>query len=135
MTNMPIDWNALIQLVVVLGSVIYFIARLDATTKANQAFYQKCLENLHEIIDNKFLYLENTMNEKFNGVSERFHGIKHDISRLEHKQEESNRIKERLAIVEVNVQKLAEINMVRRSTDENRIVRRSDIPDNEVIND
>ena len=40
------------------------------------------------------------MDEKFNGVSERFHGIKSDINRLEHKQEESNKIKERLAVAE-----------------------------------
>lgn len=101
-----IDWNLVIQLILVMGSVIFFIAKLDTTTRANQAFYEQCITNLRDIIDSKFSALEITMNEKFNGVSERFHGIKHDISRLEHKQEESNRIKERLAVVESHVNDL-----------------------------
>lgn len=100
------DANSIIQLLILLGSIIFFIAKLDSTTKMNRQFYEKCLNNLHEVIDGKFTALESTMNEKFNGVSERFHGIKHDISRLEHKQEESNRIKERLAIVENQVHEL-----------------------------
>lgn len=101
-----IDWNLWIQLALVMGSIIFFIAKLDTTSKSNQAFYNQCIDNLREVIDGKFTALENTMNEKFNGVSERFHGIKHDISRLEHKQEESNRIKERLAIVESHVNEI-----------------------------
>lgn len=100
------DINSIIQILVLLGSIIFFMAKLDATTKINRQFYEKCLENLHEVIDGKFTAFESMMNEKFNGVSERFHGIKHDISRLEHKQEESNRIKERLAIVESQVHEL-----------------------------
>lgn len=101
------DFNSLLQILTLLVAVVFFIAKLDATTKVNRQFYEKCLENLHEVIDGKFIALESTMNEKFNGVSERFHSIKHDISRLEHKQEESNRIKERLAIVESQVHELS----------------------------
>ena len=66
----------------------------------------------HENIDNKFIYLEKNMDEKFNGVGERFHGIKVDISRLEHKQEESNKIKERLAVAEQAIKEItAKLNM------------------------
>ena len=102
------DWNAIIQLVILVGSIIFFMGKLDSTAKANHKFYESCINNLHEILNGKFKGLENTMNEKFNGVSERFHSIKHDISRLEHKQEESNRIKERLAVAE---QKLSDLSI------------------------
>lgn len=119
-----LDWNAIIQLVVLVGSIIFFMGKLDSTTKANHKFYESCIDNLHEILNGKFNGLENTMNEKFNGVSERFHSIKHDISRLEHKQEESNRIKERLAVAE---QKLSDLALaynsiyVKRQSDVNNI--------------
>lgn len=107
-----IDYAAIINLVCVVGSIIYFVAKLDATTRASKEFYEKSLQSLHENLDNKFIYLEKNMDEKFNGVSERFHGIRADINRLEHKQEESNKIKERLAVAEQAIKEItAKLNM------------------------
>lgn len=100
MTNLGIDAAFILNLVIVLSSIIFFVARLEATSKANKEFYERSLQALRENLNNKFSYLEKNMDEKFNGVSERFHGIKSDINRLEHKQEESNKIKERLAVAE-----------------------------------
>lgn len=97
---MDLDFNAIVNIVCVVGSVIFFIAKLDAMTKANREFYENTINQLHENMSDKFTYLERNMTEKFNSVNERFSTIKSDITRLEHKQEESNRIKERLAILE-----------------------------------
>ena len=95
-----IDAAFILNFMVVAGSIIYFVTKLEASSKANKEFYERSMQALRENLDNKFAYLEKNMDEKFNGVSERFHGIKSDISRLEHKQEESNKIKERLAVAE-----------------------------------
>ena len=97
---MNIDIAAIVNLVCVAGSIIYFVAKLEATTRTNKEFYEKSMQNLHDNLDNKFVFLEKNIDEKFNGVSERFYGIRADINRLEHKQEESNKIKERLAVAE-----------------------------------
>lgn len=104
---MNLDVVTIINIGCVIASVVFFMARLEATTKANQAFYKNCLEELHTNIDNKFTFLEKNIDEKFAGVNERFHNIKSDIDRLEKKQEESNKIKERLAIVEYAVKDIS----------------------------
>lgn len=107
-----IDAAFILNFLVVGGSVIYFVAKLDSNSRANKEFYERSMQSLHENLDNKFIYLEKNMDEKFNGVSERFHGIKSDISRLEHKQEESNKIKERLAVAEQAIKEItAKLNM------------------------
>ena len=107
-----IDAAFILNFVVVAGSIIYFVSKLEATTRANKEFYEQSIRSLHENLDNKFIYLERNIDEKFNGVSERFHGIKSDISRLEHKQEESNKIKERLAVAEQAIKEItAKLNM------------------------
>lgn len=95
-----IDAAFILNIVILAGSIIYFVAKLEATSKANKEFYERSIAALRENLNNKFAYLEKTIDEKFHGVSERFHGITVDINRLEHKQEESNKIKERLAVAE-----------------------------------
>ena len=94
------DINAILNVVCVAASVIFFIAKLDAMTKSNREFYESTINNLHENMNDKFMFLETNMSEKFSSVNSRFETIKEDIQRLEHKQAESNKIKERLAIVE-----------------------------------
>ena len=102
-----IDAAFILNFVIVAGSIIYFVSKLEATTRANKEFYEQSIRSLHENLDNKFIYLERNIDEKFNGVSERFHGI-----RLEHKQEESNKIKERLAVAEQAIKEItAKLNM------------------------
>ena len=107
-----IDAAFLLNLVVVAGSIIYFVAKLETNSRVNKEFYERSMQALRENLNNKFSYLEKNMDEKFNGVNERFHGIKSDISRLEHKQEESNKIKERLAVAEQAIKEIsAKLNM------------------------
>lgn len=98
-----IDINLLINMVSVIASICFFIAKLDAMTKANRQFYETTIENLHENINEKFDFLDSNMNEKFRLVDERFMNVADHVHRLEHKQEESNKVKERLAIVEYTV--------------------------------
>ena len=105
---MNLDINVIINLACVLGSVCYFIARLDAMTKANRQFYEATISNLHDNISQKFKYLESNITEKFRVVDERFSNITEHVNRLERKQEESNRVKERLAIVEHTMRALLE---------------------------
>ena len=102
-----IDAAFLLNLVVVAGSIIYFVAKLETNSRTNKEFYERSMQALRENLNNKFTYLERNIDEKFNGVSERFHGIKSDISRLEHKQEESNKIKERLAVAEQSIKEIS----------------------------
>lgn len=103
---MNLDINVLINLACVIASVCFFIAKLDAMTKANREFYETTIASLHENISQKFSYLEGTIQEKFKVVDERFKNITEDVKRLEQKQLESNRIKERLAIIEHTVKML-----------------------------
>lgn len=102
-----VDATFILNLLVVGGSIVYFVAKLESTSKTNKEFFERSIQALRENIGNKFLYLEKNMDEKFNGVNERFHGIKSDINRLEHKQEESNRIKERLAVAEQAIKEIS----------------------------
>ena len=102
-----IDAAFVLNLLVVGGSIIYFVARLESASKSNKEFFFFFIYSLRENLNNKFSFLEKNMDEKFNGVSERFHGIKSDINRLEHKQEESNKIKERLAVAEQAIKEIS----------------------------
>ena len=97
---MNLDLNAYINLACVVVSVCFFVAKLDAMTKSNRQFYETTIANLHENINAKFAYLEGNITEKFRVVDERFTNITDHVHRLERKQEESNQIKERLAVVE-----------------------------------
>lgn len=103
---MNIDINVLINLACIIASICFFIAKLDAMTKANRQFYETTIANLHENISQKFAYLEGNITEKFRVVDERFTNITDHVNRLEIKQTESNKIKERLAIMEHTVRML-----------------------------
>ena len=103
---MNIDINVLINLACIIVSICFFIAKLDAMTKANRQFYETTTANLHENISQKFAYLEGNITEKFRVVDERFSNITDHVNRLEVKQTESNKIKERLAIMEHTVRML-----------------------------
>ena len=105
---MNIDINVLINLACIIISICFFIAKLDAMTKANRQFYETTIANLHENISQKFAYLEGNITEKFRVVDERFSNITDHVNRLEVKQTESNKIKERLAIMEHTVKALIE---------------------------
>ena len=103
---MNIDINVLINLACIIISICFFIAKLDAMTKANRQFYETTIANLHENISQKFAYLEGNITEKFRVVDERFSNVTDHVNRLEVKQTESNKIKERLAIMEHTVRML-----------------------------
>ena len=103
---MNIDINVLINLACIIISICFFIAKLDAMPKANRQFYETTIANLHENISQKFAYLEGNITEKFRVVDERFANITDHVNRLEVKQTESNKIKERLAIMEHTVRML-----------------------------
>ena len=103
---MNIDINVLINLACIIVSICFFIAKLDAMTKANRQFYETTIANLHENISQKFAYLEGNITEKFRVVDERFANITDHVNRREVKQTESNKIKERLAIMEHTIHML-----------------------------
>ena len=105
---MNIDINVLINLACIIISICFFIAKLDAMTTANRQFYETTIANLHENISQKFAYLEGNITEKFRVVDERFANITDHVNRLERKQEESNRVRERLAVMEHTVKALIE---------------------------
>lgn len=92
MTNIPniMMWINLVGVVVsilaVIGSAIYFISSMKAYSESTRLLLTSECNHIKEIIDN---------NRK---------ELKEDIARLEKKQEESNKIKERLAKVESFVQ-------------------------------
>ncbi len=103
---MNLDINVIINLVCVIVSVCFFLAKLDALTKANKQFYETAIENLHNNISEKFAFLESNIAEKFHVVDERFNNITDHIKMLEKKQEESNRVRERLVVVEHTIRAL-----------------------------
>lgn len=111
---MNFDVNVLINLACVIASICFFIAKLDAMTKVNRQFYETTIANLHENISQKFAYLESNITEKFCTVDEKFANISDHINKLERKQEESNRIKERLAVTEHIVRMLMGANDLRK---------------------
>jgi Tfp pilus assembly protein PilN len=92
LTNIPniMMWINLVGVVVsilaVIGSAIYFISSMKAYSESTRLLLTSECNHIKEIIDN---------NRK---------ELKEDIARLEKKQEESNKIKERLAKVESFVQ-------------------------------
>lgn len=72
-----------IELLMFIGAIIFFAARLENNNKSNK-----------ELISAELKHVINLMELNHNNLRE-------DISRLERKQEESNKIKERLAMQEV----------------------------------
>lgn len=81
----------LIELLVFIGGIAFFGAELKSSSKAHQ-----------ELLNTEIAHVINLMN--VNHVN-----LKEDIERLEKKQEESNKIKERLAMQEVLVADLQEM--------------------------
>lgn len=74
-----------VELLIFIGSIIFFVARLDDNAKANK-----------EIINQEISHIIKLMEVNYQNIKE-------DISKLERKQEQSNRIKERLAMQEALV--------------------------------
>jgi hypothetical protein len=72
-----------IELLMFIGAIIFFAARLENNNKSNK-----------ELISAELKHVINLMEINHNNLRE-------DIGRLERKQEESNKIKERLAMQEV----------------------------------
>ena len=72
-----------IELLMFIGTIIFFAARLENNNKSNK-----------ELISAELKHVINLMEINHNNLRE-------DIGRLERKQEESNKIKERLAMQEV----------------------------------
>ena len=66
-----------------IGGIAFFASKLEATSRANK-----------ELLNTELKHVINIMELNHRNLSE-------DISRLEKKQEESNKIKERLAMQEV----------------------------------
>lgn len=78
--------GVVVSILAVIGSAIYFISSMKAYSESTRLLLTSECNHIKEIIDN---------NRK---------ELKEDIARLEKKQEESNKIKERLAKVESFVQ-------------------------------
>jgi hypothetical protein len=72
-----------IELLMFIGAIIFFAARVENNNKSNK-----------ELISAELKHVINLMEINHNNLRE-------DIGRLERKQEESNKIKERLAMQEV----------------------------------
>lgn len=81
----------IIELLVFIGCIIFFAARLEGATKINK-----------EIISSEISHVLKLMEINHQN-------LKDDISRLEKKQEESNKIKERLATQEALVAEIQTI--------------------------
>lgn len=75
----------LVDVLLFLGGIVFFVAKLEASTKASRDLFNNELNHITKMME---------LNHK---------NLREDISRLERKQEESNRIKERLAMQEVMV--------------------------------
>lgn len=81
----------LVELLVFIGGIIFFVARLEGATRINK-----------EIISSELSHVLKLMEVNHQN-------LKDDISRLEKKQEESNKIKERLATQEALVAEMQSI--------------------------
>ena len=81
----------LVELLIFIGGIIFFIARLEGATRINK-----------EIISSELSHVLKLMEVNHQN-------LKDDISRLEKKQEESNKIKERLATQEALVAEMQSI--------------------------
>lgn len=81
----------LLEIIIFIGGIAFFGAELKSNSKAHQ-----------ELLNTEIAHVINLMNVNHNILKE-------DIQRLERKQEESNKIKERLAMQEVLVADLQEL--------------------------
>jgi hypothetical protein len=81
----------LLEIIIFIGGIAFFAAELKASTKAHQ-----------DLLNSEISHVVNLIEINHNNLKE-------DIQRLEKKQEESNRIKERLAMQEVIVADLQEL--------------------------
>ena len=74
---------SLLELIMFIGGIAFFASKLEASSKANKEMLNTELKHVIHIME---------INHK---------NLSDDIARLEKKQEESNKIKERLAMQEV----------------------------------
>lgn len=91
----------------VIAASIFFISRLEASQKNNKDWFTLTINRLQDNIENKFKFLESSINAKFECVDEKFASMKEDIDDLRLKQEEANKVKERLAFVEHTLEEAA----------------------------
>ena len=82
---------SLLELVMFIGGIAFFASRLEETSRANKELINNELKHVIHIME---------LNHK---------NLVNDINRLEKKQEESNKIKERLAMQEVLTADIHEI--------------------------
>lgn len=78
----------IVELISFISGIIFFVAKLDSNSRANAEMLNTEIKHVTEIIE---------LNHQ---------NLKEDIIRLEKKQEESNKIKERLATQEVLMNEL-----------------------------
>ena len=83
-----LEYGVLLNIILTIASMVFFIAKLDATTKMYKEVFTLELRHVREILES---------NKQ---------DVKSDIERLEQKQNESNNIKERLALAENSLKSL-----------------------------
>lgn len=96
----------LVSVITVGASVVYFISKLESSTKNNMNFFKAEISHLTDIIRLNHENLQSEIKRMKEKNEDDLKNIKENIGRLERKQEESNRIKERLSIAEVSLKSL-----------------------------
>ena len=96
----------LVSIITVGASVIYFISKLESSTKSNKEFFKAEIQHLTDIVRLNHENLKGEIQRLKEKQTEDNKALKEDICRLETKQAESNKVKERLAIAESSLKSL-----------------------------
>lgn len=105
---MHIEGSSLIYLIIFIitsiVSAVYFVTKVESSNKANKEFFTATVSHLKESMQLSEKNGKENISQEISHLKEFFDcklcDVKEDIGRLERKQEESNKVKERIVVLE-----------------------------------
>jgi len=94
----------IIFIITSIASAVYFVTKVESSNNSNKEFFAATVCHLKETMQLSEKNSKENINQEINHLKEYFNcqfcDVKEDIGRLEHKQEESNKVKERIVVLE-----------------------------------
>ena len=92
----------LVELLVFIGGIIFFAARLEENGKASKEIIDQQLKNVIAMIEMNYKSLSGDIQRLKEHNEDSTRNLKDDIRRLEQKADESNHVRERVCMLEAS---------------------------------
>ena len=96
----------LVSIITVGASVIYFISKLESSTKSNKEFFKAEISHLTDLLQLNHSNLQSEIQRLKEKQSDDIKGLRENLDRLEEKTDQVNHVRERLTIAEASLKSL-----------------------------